>query len=133
VISVHEVFLCDFLPPLGLRELAQRAGVDAGYASRIIIFWIVKPWLLVRRGPITHTVWPALIRRWVATILSLQRERVVWYLAPRGLTQALEGLTTLSERYVVKRIVAAAQFAPVSPTRLLLCYADDVATVSAWT
>ncbi len=28
--------LCDFSPPVGLRELAKRAEVDAGYASRIV-------------------------------------------------------------------------------------------------
>ena len=46
------------------------------------------------------------------------------------MTQVLERLTTLSARYAVSGSWAAAQFAPVSPTRLLLCYADDVAAVA---
>lgn len=28
--------LCDFRPPVGLPELARRAGVDPGYASRVV-------------------------------------------------------------------------------------------------
>ncbi|MCA1706246.1 MAG: hypothetical protein LC808_24470, partial [Actinobacteria bacterium] len=28
--------LCDFRPPVGLRELGKRAGVDPGYASRLV-------------------------------------------------------------------------------------------------
>ena len=124
--------LCDFRPPLGLRELAKRAGVDAGYASRIISF-LDREALITRqkRGPITDTDWPALIRRWSQQYSPFQRERVTWYLAPRGLTQALERLATLSARYAVSGSWAAAQFAPVSPTRLLLCYADDVSAIAS--
>jgi hypothetical protein len=124
--------LCDFLPPLGLRELAKRAGVDAGYASRIVDF-LDREALVIRqkRGPITQTDWPGLIRRWSQQYSALQRERVAWYLAPRGLTSALERLAALSARYAVSGSWAAAQFAPVSPTRLLLCYADDVAAVAS--
>lgn len=28
--------LCDFAPPVGVRELAGRAGIDPGYASRVL-------------------------------------------------------------------------------------------------
>jgi hypothetical protein len=123
--------LCDFRPPVGLRELAKRAGVDAGYASRIIAL-LDREALVTRqkRGPITHTDWAALIRRWSQQYSPFQPQRVAWYLAPRGMTQVLERLTTLSARYAVSGSWAAAQFAPVSPTRLLLCYADDVAAVA---
>ena len=118
--------LCDFRPPLGLRELAKRAGIDAGYASRIIDF-LDREALVVRkeRGPITEVDWPALIRRWSEQYSPLRPERVSWYLAPRGATPLLEKLKTVSAPYAVSGSWAAAQFAPVSPTRLFLCYADD--------
>ena len=123
--------LCDFRPPVGLRELAKRAGVDAGYASRIIDF-LDREALVTqqKRGPITNTDWPALIRRWSQQYSPFQRQRVAWYLAPRGTTPILERLKTLSARYAVSGSWAATQFAPVSPTRLLLCYADDVSAVA---
>jgi hypothetical protein len=123
--------LCDFRPPIGLRELAKRSGVDAGYASRIVDL-LDREALVTRqqRGPITHTDWPALIQRWSQQYSPFERQRVAWYLAPRGMTQVLERLTTLSAHYAVSGSWAAAQFAPVSPTRLLLCYADDIAAVA---
>jgi hypothetical protein len=123
--------LCDFRPPLGLRELAKRASVDPGYASRIINC-LNREALVTRgkRGPITYTDWPALIRRWSQEYSPFQPARVAWYLAPRGLAQISERLKTLSARYAISGSWAAAQFAPVAPTRLLLCCADDVVAVA---
>jgi hypothetical protein len=123
--------LCDFRPPMGLRELAKRAGINAGYASRIIDF-LDRDALVVRkeRGPITEVDWPALIRRWSEEYSPLRPERVSWYLAPRGLGSLLEKVKKLSVRYAVSGSWAASQFAPVSPTRLFLCYADDVSAVA---
>jgi hypothetical protein len=123
--------LCDFRPPLGLRELAKRAGIDAGYASRLIDF-LDRDALVVRkeRGPITEVDWPALIRRWSEEYSPLRPERVSWYLAPRGLGSLLEKLKKLSTRYAISGSWAAAQFAPVSPTRLFLCYADNAPEIA---
>ena len=119
--------LCDFRPPLGLRELAKRAVVDAGYASRIIDF-LDREALVVRkpRGPITSTDWPALLRRWSQEYSPFQRGRARWFLAARGLAQLTDKLRTLSARYAVSGSWAAAQFAPVAPPRLFLCYSDDI-------
>lgn len=123
--------LCDFRPPTGLRELAKRAGVDAGYASRIMDF-LDREALITRqeRGPITNTDWPALIRRWSQEYSPFQRQRVAWYLAPRGFPPVLERLNKSTTRYAVSGSWAAAQFSPVSPTKLLLCYADDTSTLA---
>jgi hypothetical protein len=122
--------LCDFRPPLGLRELAKRAGVDAGYASRIVDY-LDREALLTRRerGPITNTDWSGLIRRWSQEYSPFRRPRMSSYLAPRGIDQVLGHLKTLSARYAVSGSWAAAQFAPVAPSRLLLCYADDVSAL----
>lgn len=123
--------LCDFRPPLGLRDLAKRAVVDAGYTSRIISF-LDREALVVRkpRGPITNTDWAALLRRWSQEYSPLQRGRARWFLAARGLAQLTDKLRTLSARYAVSGSWAAAQFAPVAPSRLLLCYADDISQLA---
>ena len=57
--------LCDFRPPVGLRELAKRAGVDPGYTSRVIDF-LDREALVTRtpRGPINTVDWRALLNRW---------------------------------------------------------------------
>ena len=119
--------LCDFKPPVGLRELAKRAGIDAGYASRVVQF-LEREAIVVRtgRGPITEVDWPALIRRWSEQYSPFKRDRVAWYLAPRGLQPVVDTLKTLRGGYAVTGSWAANLLAPVAPARLLLCYADDV-------
>jgi len=117
--------LSDFRPPLGLRELAKRAGVDAGYASRVVEF-LNREALVVRatRGPITAVDWSALLRRWSQEYTPMERRRVAMYLAPRGLASVIEKLRAMSGDYVVSGSWAASQFAPVAATRLLLLYAN---------
>ncbi len=124
--------LCDFRPPLGLRDLAKRAAVDPGYASRIVDF-LHREALIVRepRGPITNVDWPALLRRWSQEYTPFQRQGVKWYLAARGLARLTESLRALSLRYAVSGSWAAAGFAPVAPPRLFLCYCDDLSAVAA--
>ena len=119
--------LCDVRPPTGLRDLARRAGVDAGYASRVIDL-LDRDALITRtpRGPITSVDWPALLRRWAQDYSPFQRPGATWYLAARGLGAVTQGLKGQRVRYAISGSWAAAQFAPVAPTRLLLCYADDV-------
>lgn len=123
--------LCDFRPPLGLRDVAKRAGVDPGYASRIIDV-LDREALVVRtqRGPITNVDWAGLLRRWSQDYSPFQRQRVAWYLAPRGLPSVIDKLKTLSDRYAVSGSWAATQFAPVAPPRLLLLYADNPTAVA---
>jgi hypothetical protein len=123
--------LCDFRPPLGLRDVAKRAGVDPGYASRIIDV-LDREALVVRaqRGPITTVDWAGLLRRWSQDYSPFQRQRVAWYLAPRGLPSVIDKLKTLSDRYAVSGSWAATQFAPIAPPRLLLLYADNPAAVA---
>jgi hypothetical protein len=118
--------LSDFRPPVGLRELAKRADVDPGYTSRVVDV-LNREALVVRtaRGPITEVDWPGLLRRWSQAYSPFQRQSLAWYLAARGLAPATEKLKTVSARYVVSGSWAATQFAPVAPTRLFLCYADD--------
>jgi hypothetical protein len=117
--------LCDFRPPLGLRELAMKAQVDAGYASRLIDF-LDSEALITRkpRGPITNCDWSGLLRRWSQQYSPLDRTRVRWFLAARGLPYVIEKLRTLSS-YVVTGSWAATQFAPIAAPRLLMCYAVE--------
>lgn len=117
--------LVDRRTPLGLRELARFAEVDAGYASRVVEF-LDREALVTRtvRGPITAVDWVALLRRWAQEYSPYDRRRVRWYLAPRGLNDVLERLRVSAERYAVSGSWAAAQYAPVAPPRNLLVYAS---------
>jgi hypothetical protein len=123
--------LSDFRPPQGLRELARRAGVNPGYASRIIDL-LDREALVTRkrRGAITAVDWPALLRRWAQEYSPFQRSRVSWFLAARGLGQVAGKLRSARTRYAVSGSWAASQFAPIAPTRILLCYADDISQLA---
>lgn len=122
--------LCDFRPPVGLRELAKRAGVDPGYASRVVDF-LEREALVTRttRGPITSVDWQALLTRWSQEYSPFRRGGATMYLAPRGISAVIERLKTATMRYAVTGSWAAVQIAPVAPPRLLLIYVDRPAAV----
>lgn len=117
--------LCDFRPPVGLRELAKRAGVDPGYASRVVDF-LDREALVTRapRGPITAVDWRALLNRWSQEYSPFRRQGATMYLAARGIPAVIERLKQLKTRYAVTGSWAAAEIAPVAPPRLLTIYVD---------
>jgi hypothetical protein len=122
--------LCDFRPPIGLRELAGRAGVDPGYASRVVDL-LLREALVTRatRGPITNVDWPALLRRWSDEYSPLGRRRAAMYLAPRGIEHVLDRLRTTTAPYAVTGSWVATQVAPITATHLLMVYVDTPSTV----
>jgi hypothetical protein len=122
--------LCDFRPPVGLRELAGRAAVDPGYASRVVDL-LDREALITRtpRGPITSVDWPGLLRRWSEEYSPFRRRGAAMYLAPRGITAVVERLRSTTTRFAVTGSWAAARVAAVAPPRLLLVYVDRLAGV----
>lgn len=118
--------LCDFVPPLGVRDLANRARVDPGYVSRLLRLADAEA-LITRapRGPVLTVDWRRLLRRWVEDYAPFERRRVRAFLAPRGLAAAEERLGQSSLRYAITAAAAAAKLAPVAISRLLTCYVDD--------
>jgi hypothetical protein len=124
--------LCDFRPPVGLRELARRADVDAGYASRVVNI-LAREALIGRegRGPIATVDWAALLRRWSNEYSPFRQERAGWFLAPRGIGATVQLLGSLAVPYAVSGSWAAAQYAPIAPPRLVLCYTDSPSDLAA--
>ncbi len=117
--------LCDFRPPVGLRELAKRTGVDPGYTSRVIDF-LDREALVTRtpRGPITAVDWRGLLNRWSQEYSPFRRQGATMYLAARGIPAVTERLKQLKARYAVTGSWAAAEVAPVTAPRLLTLYVD---------
>lgn len=113
--------------PLGVRELAATAGVDAGYISRLFSF-LDEEALITRvgRGRIEGVAWPKLLERWAADAPLAARARVTTYIEPRGLPVLLDKLRATTKRYAITGSFAAARVAPIAPTRLLSVYVDDV-------
>jgi len=123
--------LCDFVPPLGVRDLANRARVDPGYVSRLLGLADAEA-VITRapRGPVLTVDWRRLLRRWVEDYAPFERRRIQAFLAPRGLAAAEERLGQSSLRYAITGAAAAAKLAPVVVSRLLTCYVDDPDTGS---
>jgi len=119
--------LCDFAPPLGVRELAKRARSDPGYVSRV--FRLLEREDLIQReprGPVTGVDWQALIRRWTEDYSLFGSNRTGSYLEPRGLNSLLRKLSNPDFRYAMTGSLGSASIAPVAPARLAILFVDDM-------
>lgn len=135
--------LCEGRPPFALRKLAQSAGVDPGYASRLLAFLdseeLVRreripavrprPWLgetrRERGGPVVEVRWRKLIERWARDYSFLGSNQALPCLEPRGLSGLAERITALGERAALTGSAAAADLAPVAPTKMLQAYVES--------
>lgn len=118
--------LCDWLPPVGVRELARRADTNAGYATRVLR--LLEDEDLVQRAPdgvVNEVRWPELLRRWAKDYDVARSNRALPYLAMRGTDAVLERLTSFRQRYAVTGSFAVPKAAAVAPGRVLTCFLDD--------
>lgn len=123
--------LIDSKQPPGTRELAAKAEVDPGYASRVLALLDTEA-LIARaaRGRIEGVSWPVLLRRWAQEAPLESRGAVLAYLDPRGLSAFLSRLGRSGERYAVSGSLAAARFAPIAPPRLAVIWMKDAKDAS---
>lgn len=114
--------LCDFLPPYGVRTLAESSSISLGSVSRVVSL-LEEEALLTRdaRKQITAVDWPSLIMRWGSDYSIRTSNDVFSYLEPRGLP-ALAGKLARLERYAVTGSMAGPG---VAPARLAMIYVDD--------
>ena len=123
--------LCDFAPPVGVRELAGRAEIDPGYASRVLAL-LEKEDLIrrERRGPVTDVDWRALIHRWTEDYSLFGSNHTATYLEPRGLGSLLRRLRDSDLWYAATGSLGSASVAPVAPARLAVLFVDDLEDVA---
>ncbi len=123
--------LCDWLPPLGVRELARRTGTDPGYVTRVLN--LLEEEDVVSRGSASEVAdvrWTDLIRRWSEDYSVTKSNRASAFLAPRGLGQLRDRLTTFDGRYAVTGSFAVPPEAEVAPGRTLSCYVSGAETAA---
>ena len=113
-------------PPLGVRELAELAGADPGYVSRLLAM-LDSQALIDRtpRGRVENVAWRKLLRRWAEDAPLSSRSVSTTWLAPRGLRSVLDRLRETDRPYLITGSAAATRVAPIAPTRLLSLYIDD--------
>lgn len=119
--------LCDFRPPYGVRELADRAGLSLASASRILSLLDTEAFIgRSGRGRVESVDWPRLIRRWADDYGLTKSNATLLVLEPRGLTGLTRKLGETKLRYALTGSLAAVQLAPVAPTRLGAVYVDSI-------
>ncbi len=118
--------LCDFRGPIGVRDLAARAGTDPGYVSRVLDL-LEREDLIKKegRGPVLEVDWRGLIRRWAQDYSLLGSNRTSSYLDPRGVESFRESLRRADARYAVTGSLGASRLAPIAPARLGVCFVDS--------
>ena len=129
--------VCDFRPPYGVRELAERSGTAVASVWRVLS--VLEREALVSRGPardkrrggpIVSADWANLIQRWTQDYGLTRSNKTELVLAPRGFDDMLERLRLGDLRYAVTGSLAATHLAPVAPPRLAAVYVDDLMTAS---
>jgi hypothetical protein len=114
--------LADFMPPYGVRTLAEASSTPLGSVSRVVSF-LEEEALLTRdeQKLITAVDWSALIARWVRDYRVTESNVLRSYLEPRGLA-ALGPKMSKLEQYAVTGSLAGPG---IAPARLAMIYVDD--------
>ena len=115
--------LCDFMPPYGVRTLAEASSTPLGTVSRVVSL-LEEEALLTRdaKKVITAVDWPALLTRWVGDYSVTGSNMMSAYLEPRGLSALGAKLAKLG-RYAVTGSLAGPA---IAPARLAMLYVEDV-------
>jgi hypothetical protein len=114
--------LVEIQPPLGVRDLAKRAGTSLGTASRVVTF-LEHEALLARdaKKRIATVEWQALLSRWTQDYALTKSNQLYPCLEPRGLSSLWTKLAKLP-RYAVTGSPAGTG---IAPTRIAIVYVDD--------
>jgi len=114
--------LCDFVPPYGVRTLAQVSSTPLGTVSRVVS--LLDEEALITRDDnrqIRAVDWAALIARWVQDYTVSRSNILRSYIEPRGLV-ALGTKINKLPRYAMTGSLAGPG---TTPARLAMVYVDD--------
>lgn len=126
--------LVDARPPYTLTAVANAAGVDRGYASRILDS-LTDEALIDRepRGKVTDADWQALLRARAQHLDLLGPRAAQGFVSPRGAREALAALSQNppTELWAVTGSFAAAEVAPVAAPALLVVHTMNPNAIAA--
>lgn len=118
--------LCDWRPPVGVRELARRAGANPGYTTRVLS--LLEEEDVVQRGTgggVIDVNCEDLLRRWAQDYDVAKTNRAAPCLAPRGLGTLMHRLRGYKDKWAITGSQAIPTEAATAPTRLLSFYVSD--------
>jgi hypothetical protein len=119
-------YLLDTEPPFGVREIADLAGLNPGYVSRLLDS-LEREAIVSRspRGRVESVEIAALARRWSENYDLIRSNRSRRFIAPGGLHAALDDLVRVTSEYAVTGSFAAARLRPIAPPSLLCLFTRD--------
>ncbi len=120
--------LVDVRPPYGVRDIAETAELNAGYASRLLE--TLDSEALIKRSPrggVDEVEVLPLLRRWAQVYDVFKTNEALRFIAAGGAAACLEQLreTSAPIRWAVTGSFAAVRLAPVAAPTLLTVYTDD--------
>lgn len=122
-------FLADVSPPYTVTEIASATKLARGYVSRLLES-LDEEALIERskRGQVTSTDVPALLRHWTETYDLFKTNRSLSFVAPQGPANLLKrvGDSPQAERVAITGSFAAVRLAPVAAPALLVAYVRDM-------
>jgi hypothetical protein len=115
--------LCDWRPPLGVRELARRTDTNPGHVTRVLAFLededvVVRD----RRGGVAAVRWQELLRLRSRDYSVFETNRAVRHIAPGGIADVQRRLASYPGTYALTGSFAVPAEAGVAHGRLLSCY-----------
>lgn len=124
--------LCDWTPPVGVRELARRAETDPGYATRILTL-LEREDVVSRdkKGGISNVKWKDLLRRWAQDYSVTGTNRSFAFLEPRSVDGLLKRLTRYKGKWAVTGSRAVPRTASTASARTISCYVESAEEAAA--
>lgn len=123
--------VCDFRPPYGVRDLAERSQTPVASVWRVL--GLLEREALVTRDPeggrtprIISADWASLIRRWTQDYSLTRSNQTELFLAPRGFDDLTRRLRSSDLKYAITGSLAAAKIAPVASPRLATVFVEDL-------
>lgn len=124
--------LCDWRPPVGVRELARRAEVNAGYATRVLS--LLENEAVIARdasGGVGTVNWRDLLRRWTQDYGVTRTNRTMAYLEPRSVDALVRRLGKYEGTWALTGSRAVPRVAATAPARTVSCYVESAEQAAA--
>lgn len=124
--------LVDVAPSYGVTELAKKARVDPGYATRILETLEAEALIeRANRGRVVDVKWVDLLRRRAAALDLLAPHKTKMFISQRGPAETRTALAG-EEKVAVTGSFVAADLAPVAaPALLVICTLLDAQELAA--
>ena len=116
--------------PLSIQDLALRSRTSPAQASRVAQFLNNEAMIQRdKRGQITQIDWEDVLRRWTDDYKFFETNKVVTYLAPRGIRSVIDHLPKLNTPYAISGEQAVRALGLTVASQMLSIYVPAIGSV----